>query len=245
MTKAKKTQVKNENKESKILLSANLRKIFGKKLKRLRKDGSVPGNVYGPDFKSLAVTLNYKEFLKTYKKVKETAVFYLKVDEKEIPVLIKNIQKHPIIGTIIHVDLRKIDLKQKIQTEVPVKIIGESIAVTQKAGVLLNQTSKLLVEALPQDIPQSIDVDISSIKEIGQEIKVSNLTINPTYTIKEDANKIIVSVIAHKEESIIPETTAVAPEVITEKVVEGETTEAVTTEKPAAPPATEVKSEKK
>lgn len=202
--------------EEKLKLEVQLRKLVGKKAKKLRKQGLVPANIFGPEFKSKAISVNLKDLLKTYKIAKETGVVYLKLDKEEIPVLIKNIQRHPVNDFILHVDFRKIDLKKKIETTVPVKIIGQSEAVSQKGGVLLIQTELINIEALPENIPQQIEVDISIIKEIGQEIKVSDLKKSDKYEIKTEADKVVVSVVEHKEESITPDTTTTAPEVITE-----------------------------
>lgn len=207
----------------KLILETKLRELTGKKAKKLRKQGLVLGNIFGPEFKSKAVNVNLKDFIKAYKQVKETGVIYLKLEKEEIPVLIKNVQTHPVSDAILHTDFRKIDLKKKIQTEVPIKVIETSEAVSQKGGVLLVQSETLLVEALPQDIPQEIEIDISAIKEIGQEIKVTDLKKASLYEIKTPEDKVVVSVVAHKEESVTPDTTtAAAPEVITEAVKEGE-----------------------
>lgn len=222
------TTKKVTSKEEKLVLSVTPRKIFGKQLKKVRREGLLPANIYGPEFKSQAVSVPVKDFLKVYKTAKETGVVYTKLDTQELPVLIKNVQSHPVSNEILHVDLRKIDLTKKIQTAVPVKVVGQSEAVTQKAGVLLTLSETLLVEALPKDIPQAIEVDISKLKELAQEIKVADLAKSSAYEIKTPADKVVVSVVAHKEESIIPETTPTeAPEVITEKAVEGEEAVAV------------------
>lgn len=234
------------SKESKLLLNVTERKVFGKKLKKVRREGNVPANIFGQDFKSQSVSAQIKDFTKVYKVAQETGVVYLNLDKKELPVLIKNVQIHPVNDTILHVDFRKIDLKQKIQTEVPIKVIGNSEAVSIKGGVLLTQSENLLIEALPTDIPHEIEIDITSIKELGQEVKVSNLPKSDKYEVKDDPNKVIVSVVQHKEEEILPQTApAVAPEVITAKPDEegaasdeagkpaGKTPEA----KPAAEPA--------
>lgn len=206
----------------KVSLKAESRTVFGKKLSKVRKQGLVPGNIFGPDFKSKSISIVYKDLVKTYKLVGETGIVYITVDKENIPVLIKTIQKHPLSSSLLHVDFRKIDLLKKIETNVPVKTIGVSEAVTQKAGVLLLQSDTLLVEALPEDIPSNIEVDISIIKEIGQEIKVSDLKKSDKYEVKTPVEKVIVAVIAHKEESIVPETAVAAPEIITEAVKEGE-----------------------
>ncbi|MDO8741864.1 MAG: 50S ribosomal protein L25 [Candidatus Roizmanbacteria bacterium] len=218
---------KSTNSSEKVSLKVELRKVFGKKLNKIRKLGLVPGNVYGPDFKSQSVSVPFKDLVKTYKKVGETGVVYLLLDKENIPVLIKTVQKHPISGSLLHIDFRKIDLSKKIETAVPVKTIGVSEAVSQKSGVLLVQSDTLLIEALPEDIPSHIEVDISVIKEIGQEIKVADLKKSDKYEIKTLAEKVVVAVIAHKEESIVPETAVAAPEIITEAAPDG-TDEATT-----------------
>lgn len=205
----------------KLILSVIPRSIFGKKLRKIRHEGIIPANIFGPEFKSISISVQFGDFVKTYKKAKETGIIYLTLDKEEIPVLIKQVQRHPVNDSILHVDFRKVDLKKKIQTEVPVKTTGVSEAVNQKAGVLLTLSETLLVEALPGDIPQQIDVDISSIKELGKEIKVSDLPKSTVYEIKTPADKVVVSVVEHKEESVTPETTAAAPEVIGEAPIEG------------------------
>lgn len=219
----KRLKTANKTDQNKLTLKASLRKIFGKKLKKLRKEGSIPANIYGEDFKSTAVSVSEKDFVRVFRVARETGIIYVKLEDKELPILIKNVQTHPVSDQLLHADFRKIDLAKKIQTAVPVKTIGQSEAVTQKAGILLTQSETLLVESLPKDIPKFIEVDISKLKEIGQEIKVSDLAKSSTYEIKTPLSKIVVSVVAHKEESTVAETTpTAAPEVITEKVAEGE-----------------------
>lgn len=210
-----------KNVSDKTTLSVQSRNVFGKKLRKYRIQGQLPANIFGPDFKSISIGTSYKDFIKAYKVAHETGIVYLQLDKDEIPVLIKLVQKHPVNDNILHVDFRKIDLKKKIQTEVPVKTTGVSEAVAQKGGVLLFLSETLLVEALPEDIPQEINVDIAVIKELGQEIKVNDLLRSTTFEIKTPVDKVVVSVVAHKEESVAPETTAAAPEVIGEVPAEG------------------------
>ncbi len=203
--------------QEKITLEVVKRDAFGKKLRKLRHQGMIPANIFGPKFVSVAVSVDMKTFLKVYRIVHETGVIYVKLDSKEIPALIQNIQKHPLTNSIIHVDLRKIDLTQKIETSVPVTTVNESIAVTQKGGVLLTQAQELLIEALPADIPSSIEVDLTPLIEVGMEIKVKDIKNTAGYVIKDDEEKVVISVVAHKEESITPETAIETAEVITEK----------------------------
>ena len=212
---------KSLSSSEKVTLKAELRNVFGKKLNKIRRQGFVPANIFGPDFKSRSISVIYKDLVKTYKMVGETGIVYISLEKEKIPVLIKTIQKHPLSSSLLHIDFRKIDLSKKIETNVPVKTTGVSEAVSQKGGVLLTQSDTLLIEALPEDIPSRIEVDITIIKEIGQEIKVSDLKKSDKYEIKTPAEKVVVAVIAHKEESIVPETAVAAPEIIAEAAKEG------------------------
>jgi large subunit ribosomal protein L25 len=216
------TENKN-NKEN--LLNAEKRTLFGKKLKRLRQEGKIPANVFGKDFSSTSITVNEKEFKKIYQKVKQTGILYLQLEKEELPVLISQIQLHPISHQILHIDFRKVDLKQKLVTEVPIKIVGESPAVEQKGGYLLVAKDKLQIEALPEEIPSEITIDISTLTEFNQEIKVNQIKIEGKYEFKEHPQTTVVSVIAHKEEKIEPQTAPVTETTTTET---GEKAEATT-----------------
>lgn len=203
--------------KKKTVLDAKLRTAFGKKNKNLRKEGQLPANIYGTNFPSQAISLNYVEFKRTFRIVGETGIVYIKTEKDEIPTLITSLQKDPIEGLVLHVDFRKIDLNIKIEAEVPLTFVGIAPAVNM-GGVILTQTDKITVEALPQDIPHHIEIDLSVLKEVGVEIKVADIPVNADYLIKTEQTKVLVSVTAHKEESIVAETTAAAtPEVLTAK----------------------------
>lgn len=189
----------------KFLFIVEKRDITGKKVKRLRSQGIIPGNIFGTNFKSISISFNEKDFKKNYKTMKTIPFFYLKLDKNEYPAIIHRIQTHPVINKLLHVDFRKVDLEEKIEVEVPLRIIGKSEAVEVKGGVLLQQKDKLIVESLPENIPSVIEVNIETLKEIGDEIKVKDLPKNSQYKIKEEPEGIIISVVGRKEEKISPE----------------------------------------
>lgn len=203
--------------KEKLTLAATKRDVFGKKLRKLRHSGMVPANIFGHDFKSAAVTVNLKDFIHVYKTAHETGVVYVQLDKQEVPVLIKDLQKHPVSGLLLHVDFRKINLLEKIETDVPIVFINESPAVLQLGGQLLTQANEVLIEALPTDIPENIEIDLAKLTEIGSEVRVQDLKAGANVVIKEDPERLIVSVVARKEESITPETETEAPEITTEK----------------------------
>ncbi len=215
---------KAQTDKKKTVLDAKLRTVFGKKNKNLRKEGLLPANIYGTNFPSQAISVNYIEFKRTFRTVGETGVVYIKTEKEEIPTLITSLQRDPLEGLVLHADFRKVDLSIKIEAEVPLTFVGIAPA-ANAGGVVLTQADKVTVEALPQDIPNHIEIDLSILKEIGAEIKVSDIPVNPSYSIKTEGEKVLVSVAAHKEESVIAETAASAiPEVLTAKpdAVEGE-----------------------
>ncbi len=214
-----------KNAQEKLTLSVEVRTEFGKKSRQLRKKGFIPANVYGPGFESKSIKIEQLTFHNIYKQAHETGLVYVEFDKESIPTLITNLQKHPITGSVLHVDFRKVNMKQKIETAVPVVFIGESDAVKTYNGVLITQADHLYVDALPANIPQQIEIDISKLTEIGSSISIADLPKGEGYDFTEEPEKVIVSVTAHKEESTTPETDSDLPEVEGGADAEGATSE--------------------
>lgn len=227
--------------KEKLTLQAEDRTQFGKQLRKMRHHGKIPANIYGPEFKSVAITVEFKDFMHAYKVAHETGVVYVQAGKQEFPTLIKHLQKHPVSDAILHVDFRRINLAEKIETEVPLEFINESPAVSQLGGQLLTSADAVLIEALPNDIPENIQIDLAILTEIGSEIRLQDIAKMANVEFKDDPERIIVSVVARKEESITPETETEAPEITTEKK-EGEEGETPTAEAPAEPAKEEEKS---
>src|SRR3990167_3101848 len=99
-------------------LKGEARKVLGRKIKNLRKEGILPGNVYGKKVKSESVQVNLKDFQKVYKEVGETGLLSLEVGKEKKPVLIHNLQMQPVTDEPIHVDFLQVDLKEKVTAEV-------------------------------------------------------------------------------------------------------------------------------
>lgn len=202
-----------------LQLDCEIRTIFGKKNRALRKSSFIPGVIYGEGQEPIHITLPYKTFLETFKKAGETTIIECKVDKKTIPTLISDVSVHSVKETILHVDFRKVNLKKKVETRVPVVVVGESPAV-KAGGVFLQQMQEVFVEALPQNIPHEISIDIAQITEVGQEIMISDLPKSDIYEITDDMTRVVVSVVAHREESVEAQTDRVETEITTAK--EGE-----------------------
>lgn len=232
-----------------LKIKADKRKVFGRKIKKLRTEGLLPSNVYGKKLKSQALTVDLKEFLSIYKQVGETGIVYLgiKGEDKARPVLIHNLQKDPTTDCLLHADFRQIDLKQKVQVRIPIELIGEAPAAT-KGGVLVQVMNEVEVEALPTDLVDKIEVDISKLEEIGQSINVKGLKIN-TSKIKilvDNPEQVVVQVEQPKEEKEeVKPAEEVAPVEGEEKPAEGEEKVAEAGPKPETKPEAGKPQEKK
>lgn len=178
----------------KIKLTAKKRTAFGRKVKQLRKKGILPANIYGAKIESLSVEVPLKEFQKVYREVGETRIVDLSLDSKLRPVLIHNVQLDPLTRTPLHTDFYQVDLKQKVKTKVPIELVGESPAVAEKTGLLLQLLSEVEIEALPGDLPKKISLDVGSLSQIDQELKVSDLEVAKGVTILTDNNLAVVKV---------------------------------------------------
>ena len=210
----------------KKILKAEERKISGRKVKNVRNQGFLPGNVYGKKIKSQAVQVDKKEFELVYKEVGETGLLTLQVGKEELPVLVNNVQKHPISDEIIHIDFRQVDLKAKVTADVPVEVVGESPAEKQGVGTVVQYLKEVQIEALPADLLEKFEVDTSALSEVDQAIYVKDLKVDASKVeIKTNGDEIIVKVEPPQKEEVIETPVAVEGEVPAEgtTVAEGET----------------------
>ena len=196
-------------------LLAEKRTVVGKKVKQLRDKDLLPGNIYGKSIKSQAVQVALKDFQTVYHEVGETGLVELSIsgEKKSHHVLIHHPQQHPVTSQFLHVDLHEVDLTEKMRVQVPVELVGESLAAEKAIGVLLQLTDEVEVEALPTDLPEKIEVDINNLKEVDDMIKVSDIKAKAGYTITEDPETVIVRINPlEKEEAPAPAPAAEAVE---------------------------------
>jgi large subunit ribosomal protein L25 len=192
-------------KTDKITLKADKRKILGKKVKSLRKQGILPVNLFGKGVKSQSLQVKTSDFTETFKKAGETNLVYIEASAgKELPVLISNIQIHPVTDSYLHADLYQVDLTKKVAVNVPVNLIGES-PIVKEGAVLVQTLRELEVEALPTSIPESIDFDISVLLAIGDSLKISDAKAIKDAEFTQDKETVIVQIQAQKEEEVIEE----------------------------------------
>ena len=194
------------------LLVAEERTILGKKVKKLRREGLLPVNVYGKGVPSTSLQVKLHEFQDVYKQVGETSLLDLKYGDVTKPVLIKSLQLDYKTFTPLHVDFYQVNLKEKIKTMVPVVLAGEAQAVKDNAGVLLQQLSDVEIEALPEGLPENIEVSVENLAAVGDQITVGDLKAPEGVVILTDPGQLIAK---------IGELTVAEPEAEEEAVEEG------------------------
>ncbi|MBI2593819.1 50S ribosomal protein L25 [Candidatus Daviesbacteria bacterium] len=199
-----------------IALKAVDREVLGKKVKKLRSQGKLPGHVYGNSKEVEHVSVIAGEFTKVFKQAGETGLVDLKIgDDRVRPVLIKEVDIDPVTDKILHVGFYQVNLKEKVTVPVPIVLIGEGPeSVKMGETVVLQTLSEINVQALPTDLIENIEVSIEVLREIGDSITVADL----------NYDRSTLNVLAEPEEVVVKLDSAVTEEM--KKLLEEQEAEA-------------------
>ncbi|MBU0648527.1 50S ribosomal protein L25 [Patescibacteria group bacterium] len=213
-------------------LEVKERKISGKKVNQLRRQGLVPGIVYGHGVKNVNIAVRQDILEKIYKQAGESSLIDLKIeDKKSVKVLIQDIQREPVRDNPLHVDFRQIRMDEKLITEIPLKFEGEAAAVKEHGGTLVKNFDSLEVECLPKDLVHEIIVDLGSLKTFDDSIRVKDLNIPEGMRVLQDVERSVAVVLAPLSEEELaalekaPESGVGEVEVVGEEKKEGEEAE--------------------
>ncbi|KKT76210.1 MAG: 50S ribosomal protein L25 [Parcubacteria group bacterium GW2011_GWF2_44_7] len=216
-------------------LKAEAREITGRKTNSLRRAGIIPAVLYGHGKKNQNLTVDEKEFGVILKEAGETSLVALKIGDKKHNVLIHDLSRHPLTDKSIHIDFYEVKMDEKIKTKVPLVFIGESMAVKSEGGILVRSLQEVEVEALPQDLPREINVDISTLNTFEDKIHVSDLAVGANVKILANSEEMVASVTPPRSEEELKELEAKPEEKIEEVQVAGKPAEeAVASEMPEA-----------
>jgi large subunit ribosomal protein L25 len=183
--------------------------------RRLRRSGYVPGVIYGEGEDNRSFKANERELNRLLSS--GAAVFDVALEGNAIPVIVKDQQLHPVRGEVMHIDMIRVNLNESIETTVLVELHGaEDAPGVSEGGVLEQVTRELTIAALPGDIPEKIDVDVSAL-EAAATMHLSDLTPPDGVTFIDDPDETIIATITIPTE--VPETEI---ETETELVAEGE-----------------------
>ena len=169
---------------------------------RLRVEGFIPAVVYSHG-KAEAIKIQEKEFLGLFKgHISESVIFDLHVaGEPDLMAYVKDFQRHPVTGKILHLDLFKVTKSEKIKTHVPVELVGTPAGL-KLGGVLKYGERELMIQCLPGNLPEKITIDITKMVP-GDTIHVSDIVHNADFEILTTANNVVVAV--EKAKAVIEE----------------------------------------
>jgi len=161
-----------------LSLEANARKVHGKKVKTLRTAGVVPAVVYGHGVGTRSIQLDGKAFGKVYAKTGASSLVDLTVDgEAPVKVLVHEVQHDPLRDEVTHVDFRQVNMKEKLDTDIVLKFVGEAPAIKTLGGILVRNMDAVSVRCLPGDLVHEIEVDLTGLKNFDDAIRVSDLKV--------------------------------------------------------------------
>lgn len=202
-------------------LAAQARTVFGKQVESLRKEGRVPGEVYGHGVENLHVSVAQKDLIKALHEVGHTGIIMLGVDGKDTRVLAHEWSTHPRTGELRHIDFHAVKAGEKITAEISIVFEGEAPAVKEAIGTLVKNMHEIEVRGLPEKIPHEVTVDLSGLAELGVSIYAESIVLPAGVELVTPGDAVVVSIaeVTPEEE---PETAMTVEDV----AVEGEKAEA-------------------
>lgn len=191
------------------------------KLATIRNNGMVPAVVYGAQVENQLISVLSTDFVKVFKLAGETSTIVLdiagvdgKEKSKKIDVLVHEVQVDPIKGNPIHIDFLAVDMNKAVEVAIPLEFIGIAKAEKDGLGTLVKVLHEIEVEALPKDLPHSIEVDVTSIKTLEDQIHVGDIKLPNGVNLVTDEKEVVALVAITKEEkeSIPVDLSAIAVE---------------------------------
>jgi large subunit ribosomal protein L25 len=177
-------------------LKTNTRVVLGKKTRLLRRQGLTPSHLFGHDIKSQSLQCSTAELEHIVAKAGTTRLIGLRIDDIKKPhmVFIREIQKDPISGQIIHIDFYQVKMTEKMTANIPLILTGQAPALKGKGRILAQPLTHLSVECLPEKLPPYVKVDISSLEEMDDAIYVKDILLDPEVTIVSDPEQLVAKV---------------------------------------------------
>jgi len=205
-----------------VELTAEKRTVVGKQVKQLRQQGWVPGVMYGHGFDSVPLRFEGRSLRHVLSKVGGSQLISINIEGDKQPemALVRDVQRDPIRGSLLHVDFYRVRMTERLTAEVPLMVVGESPVVEAREGILLQGISSIEVECLPGDLVDAIEVDLTDLVEIDEALYVRDLAVPAGIDVLTDLDEMVVRVVPleaeeeEEEEEVIPEAEEV--EVITE-----------------------------
>lgn len=189
-----------------VKLAVNTRQATRKALKSLREQELVPGVVYGQGKDAVSIEATESDLQTAYNEAGFNRLIELKIDDgKPVNTLLVDTQRNPVSGDLLHFDLYKVRMDEKIDTEVPIHFEGTAPATYQKDGVLIKNLDTIEIRALPNKLPESFEINLEKLEEINDAVHVSDLTVPDGVEILTDIEEIIVKIDPPRSEEELDE----------------------------------------
>jgi large subunit ribosomal protein L25 len=196
-------------------LTVQRRSIVGKQVRGLRREGSIPAVIYGHGVEPLPIQVAKNDLRGILTQASLSRLITLRVDDEEAPrvALVREVQRDVLTDDTLHVDFLQVQMAERLRTTIPLHLIGESPAVVQEGGMLLQGITEVEVECLPGDLIDAIEVDISSLSELEQELTVADLVAPANIEILTYPQEMVARAMSvrEEEEEIIEEEIPVSP----------------------------------
>ncbi len=176
-----------------IVLEVTRRDVQGKQVRHLRAEGIVPGVIYGPTFESLPVQVEWLKLRPVLRAAGGSHLIQVTVEGETHNTLVREVQRDPIRGEVLHIDFYRVRMDVAIRTEVPVSFVGSDAAITKNGGVVTLEMTTVEVECLPGNLPAQIEVDLSLLKVVGDSLLVRDLPQLPGVTYMDSVDHVVVS----------------------------------------------------
>ena len=170
-----------------------------------RRNNKIPAIVYGKHVEPISIAIDKLEFERIFRRAGTSHLIEMTAGDKKFKTLINEIQKQALTGQVLHIDFTKINMKEKIHAEVPLKIVGESAAVVNLEGSMITPIDSIEIECLPADLPAEIEVDISVLDDFEKNIKISDLIIPAGVEVLSELEEIIAFVQEPRSEEELAE----------------------------------------
>ncbi len=169
-------------------------------LTKIRQAGNIPAVLNGPN-QSQPIYVNSADFLKTIRTTGRNGIIKLAIENNQHSVMLQEVQTDPIKSEIIHADFQIVNMSTEVTVDVNINLVGEASGV-KDGGVLQQSIHSVSISALPIDIPQTIDVDVSNV-EVGDVVKLEDIDTKGKFTINQDTSQVVASVLAPRQEEEI------------------------------------------
>jgi len=186
----------------KVVIPAEKRKVTGKQVKALRREGKLPAVLYGYGIDPMSIVLDAHEASRTLARASSSTLITISLDGKEYPTLVREKQLDYIRNSLIHVDFLAVSLTEKITASVGVHVVGEAPAVKEYGAILVTGLTELEVECLATDLPERFTVDVSGLTEISSGVYVKDVVPPDGVEILNDPEEVLVVATAMVEEEI-------------------------------------------